>query len=135
MTILEALSYLEKANYEKTRSCDIFKSTNYNTDYLQARFAADDSFVKYIILAEYDPLSGVDWYVTFTMDLEKTYIRYEVVSNSNEVLHQCTFNFPMTEESFFQESVVQDYQNLTFEAAIELPKYFTATRQQQRLYG
>lgn len=132
MTILEALSYLEKAKYSPTKDFDVFKSRNYNLDYLHVRFSADDSWSKYTILAEYDPLNGVDWYCVFTLDKERTYIKYEVLSNSNEVLNSCTFNFPMTEESFFQDSLLNDYQGFTLEQALELPKYFTATRQTPR---
>lgn len=128
MTILEALSYLKKAKYNSTQDLDVFRSKNYNTDYLQVRFAADDSWSKYTILAGYDPMSGVDWYTIFTIDKDVSYIRYEIISNKNEVLCSCQFNYPMTEESFFQDSLVNDYETLTFKDALELPKYFTAKR-------
>lgn len=132
MTLLEALQYLKTAKYEPSRDLDVYKSTNYTRDYLLVRFAADDSWSKYTILAEYDPLSGVDWYCVFGIDKEQTYITYEVISNNKEVLNSMTFNYPMTEESFFQDSLIYDYQGLTFEGALELPKYFTAKRQTQR---
>lgn len=132
MTLLEALQYLKTAKYAPSRDFDVYKSTNYNLDYLHVRFAADDSFSTYSILAEYDPLSGVDWYCVFTVDKERTYIKYEVISNKKEVLISMTFNYPMTEESFFQDSLIYDYQGLTFEGALELPKYFTATRKTPR---
>lgn len=128
MTLLEALRYLDKATYSLTTDLYLLKSKNYNVDYLHVRFAADDSYSKYKILAEYDPLAGVDWYCVFTIDKDTTYIKYEIISNSGAVLNSCTFNYPMTEESFFQDSLVYDYQGFTFEQALELPKYFTATR-------
>lgn len=132
MTLLEALQYLKTAKYAPSRDLDVYKSKNYTRDYLHVRFAADDSWSKYTILAEYDPLSGVDWYCVFRIDKEQTYITYEVISNNEEVLNSMTFNYPMTEESFFQDSLIYDYQGLTFESALELPKYFTAKRQTQR---
>lgn len=132
MTLSEALQYLDNAKYSRTKDFDVFKSKNYKIDHLHVRFAADDSWSKYTILAEYDPLSGVDWYCVFTLDKERTYITYEVISNNKKVLKSMTFNYPMTEESFFQDSLIYDYQGLTFEDALELPKYFTATRKTPR---
>lgn len=141
MNLREALNILSSTVYvpyepyaiSSLEASNTLMASNYTENPILVNFNPDGLRIQYVLMNDYDPNIGKWEYTEFNINKEHNYIEYRIVNTknvSNNKFPRLRIQYPITEEEYFQQSTVQDFEGLTYEEVIELPNHFTPMRPQ-----